>query len=277
MKALVSGIFILIRVLLAYADLEVTVVSGTSKGRPILLGSVTLERTQVRRGGNAPPYDVKGKRNSTGASGNWCGGLQHTPSTNKFTGISAYFAAPNLLSRPNTPYPQHAASWIGIDGASCQTALLQAGTTTSLDQNGTQTSNAWLEWIPDAAYTIPSFPLSPGDWMFVNISVLSSTSAQLVLENYSLGNTVTFNLINGTPLCQADTEWIVEDFSTNVGQVPFARFSDIWFEQCQARTTNGSVISIEGATIIALQNTGITPSCIAQEYDDQNFWCSSQG
>jgi hypothetical protein len=44
--------------------------------------------------------------------------------------VSGIFSTPSLTIRPSEPIPQFAAAWIGIDGASCQQALLQAGTQT---------------------------------------------------------------------------------------------------------------------------------------------------
>lgn len=222
-----------------------------------------------------PAVSVK-RTNPIRYTGGWCGASQKTTTSNKFTGISSFFQAPVLSARKNTPLPQFTAAWIGIDGNSCSSTLLQAGATTTLTGTGSHTSHAWFEWIPDSAYNIPDFPVSPGDWMFINITVKTSTSALMVIENYSASNSITINLNNGYTLCQTDASYIVEDFYTNFGQVPFGDFDDLWFEYCEARRANGISLGIDNAEFLFMQNGWITPSCVAGYYDNENFYTHSQ-
>jgi hypothetical protein len=70
------------------------------------------------------------KRAAISYSSDWCGVSQHSTSNNPITSVYGIFSAPNLSQRPGYSYPQYGAAWVGIDGASCQTALLQAGITT---------------------------------------------------------------------------------------------------------------------------------------------------
>jgi hypothetical protein len=70
------------------------------------------------------------KRAAISYSADWCGVSQHSTNNNPITSVYGIFSAPNLTQRPGYSYPQYGAAWIGIDGASCQTALLQAGITT---------------------------------------------------------------------------------------------------------------------------------------------------
>lgn len=70
------------------------------------------------------------RRSSVSSSSDWCGVSQHSTAQNPITSVYGVFSAPSLSFRPNLPYPQSGAAWVGIDGASCQTALLQAGITT---------------------------------------------------------------------------------------------------------------------------------------------------
>jgi hypothetical protein len=68
--------------------------------------------------------------NSISLSPTWCGLSQHyVDSSDPITNVYGAFTAPNLHDRTGT-YPQSVAAWVGIDGASCQQALLQAGITT---------------------------------------------------------------------------------------------------------------------------------------------------
>ncbi|EJT68150.1 hypothetical protein GGTG_14271, partial [Gaeumannomyces tritici R3-111a-1] len=109
-------------------------------------------------GGGGGKSSSSRRSNPIGYSGNWCGASQHTPTTNRFKSVSGVFNVPNLSLRPSTGTPQFVASWVGMDGANCATALVQAGATTEISSSSVQTSNLWFEWIPDAAYNIQSLP-----------------------------------------------------------------------------------------------------------------------
>ena len=72
------------------------------------------------------------KRGQLSSSGNWCGATQHSTTSNPISSVSGYFVTPSLSLRAGIPAPQSAAAWVGIDGASCQTALLQTGVTVTV-------------------------------------------------------------------------------------------------------------------------------------------------
>jgi Peptidase A4 family len=75
------------------------------------------------------------KRETIGYSGNWCGASQHSTPSDQIVNVFGYFTAPELTLRPDTPAPQYAAAWVGMDGASCPQTLLQAGVTTVVGVN----------------------------------------------------------------------------------------------------------------------------------------------
>jgi hypothetical protein len=87
---------------------------------------------------------------------------------------------------------------------------------------------------------------------------------------------VTIHINDGPTLCRQDADWIVEDFYDANGQVAFGRFQDIWFEDVGATTTKGKTIGLENSSPISLGNGTVT-TCVANVYDDTNFWCASQG
>lgn len=100
------------------------------------------------------------------------------------------------------------------------------------------------------------------------------------MENLSLPSSapvssVQISLSNGSPLCRIDAEWIVENFKINGNQTPFGRFQDVWFQGCEAKTTSGATVGINGASMIYLQNNGPNPNCFAYEYDNSIFWAES--
>lgn len=65
-------------------------------------------------------------------SSNWCGAVQHSPTANKITSVHALFQVPTLSPRPSTSFPQYLATWVGIDGVTWGSALLQSGVTSQV-------------------------------------------------------------------------------------------------------------------------------------------------
>jgi hypothetical protein len=115
-------------------------------------------------------------------SSNWCGASQHAPSNSNADGIASVFGdftAPDLTLRAGQAAPQFASVWVGLDGAQCNTTLLQAGVTTVVNSNGGQSANAWWQWYPDSSYSISGFQVKAGDWISVNITTTSATDATL--------------------------------------------------------------------------------------------------
>ena len=99
------------------------------------------------------------------------------------------------------------------------------------------------------------------------------------MTNNDQSFSLTIDLHNGPALCRADADWIVEDFFDSKGgnSVPFARFQDLWFEDVRATTTSGKAIGLDGASMIDLGSSVADSTCVAQPYDNSNFWCQSQG
>ncbi|KAK3382622.1 peptidase A4 family-domain-containing protein [Lasiosphaeria ovina] len=226
---------------------------------------------------HAPPLRVRprAERDSVSYSGNWCGASQHSTLSDPITNVFGYFTAPSLTLRSNVPAPQFAAAWVGIDGASCKQALLQAGVTTIVNSNGGQSASAWWEWYPDSAYTINGLPVKAGDWISVNITTSSPTSGKVVITNAQRGYMMVLTISNGPRLCGQDAEWIVEDFYDAKGQVALAKFSDVWFEETAAVTSRGRRIGINGAAMVQLQDIDGAIACASSRYDDSTFVVSS--
>ncbi len=117
------------------ADLTFTV-TGTRKGVPIPKSEIKLVPFEFGRSrvGHATQADGSGSRrlrrsNPSANSANWCGSVNTTPSTNQIKVIHAAFQHPTCTKRTGvTTYPQAAANWVGIDGDSVTSVLLQSGT-----------------------------------------------------------------------------------------------------------------------------------------------------
>ncbi|KAK4098765.1 concanavalin A-like lectin/glucanase [Parathielavia hyrcaniae] len=117
------------------------------------------------------------KREPISYSSNWCGASQHATQQDGIGSVFGFFTVPDLTLRPGKPAPQAAAAWVGIDGAECNSTLLQAGVTTIVNSNGGQSVSAWWEWYPESAFSIEGLRVKPGDWMSVNITTRDASSA----------------------------------------------------------------------------------------------------
>ncbi|GAB1310643.1 Peptidase A4 family-domain-containing protein [Madurella fahalii] len=217
------------------------------------------------------------ERDTISYSSNWCGASQHSTRADPITNVFSFFTVPDLTLRPETPPPQFAAAWVGIDGAECNSSLLQAGVTTIVNSNGGQSASAWWEWYPEAAFNIDGLQVRPGDWMTVNITATDARSGTIVITNAQRGYSVTLVINNGPNLCRVDAEWILEDFYDSGEQVAFANFSQMWFVDAAATTARGNNIGIDGAAMVHLQKDDGTILCSAERYDNANFVLTPHG
>ncbi|KAK4150641.1 concanavalin A-like lectin/glucanase domain-containing protein [Chaetomidium leptoderma] len=139
-------------------------VTATKHGVPIPQSEIKLEPFEFgrsRMGHVKPPQAHRKTRraNPTASSANWCGSVNTTPSTNQIKVIHGTFQHPTCTLRSGSSFPQAAANWVGIDGDSWTSALLQAGTVCKIDNStGIVKHQAWWQWVPSAANTITSMP-----------------------------------------------------------------------------------------------------------------------
>ncbi|GJE96333.1 peptidase G1 domain-containing protein [Phanerochaete sordida] len=163
--------------------------------------------------------------------------------------------------------PGGVAVWVGIDGNTCQQAILQAGIN-AIDFNGQPTYQAWWEWFPNPETLVP-LAVGPGHTMQVSVQANSLTTGLVTIENLSTGQFVQENVQGPVPLCLQDAEWIVEDFEENGGLVPFANFGTVTFSGAAAITNAGgtaipggeaNVLDIEqnGAVLTSVLVDGVT-------------------
>ncbi|KAI0442689.1 peptidase A4 family-domain-containing protein [Xylaria telfairii] len=127
-----------------------------------------------------------------------------------------------------------ASAWVGIDGSTCQSAILQTGVDFSA-RGGTVTYEGWYEWYPDYSYRFANFKISGGDTLTMTVTATGKNSGSVTLDNRTTGQSVSHTFANEIGnLCQTNAEWIVEDFSQGNSLVPFANFGTVAF-------TNASV------------------------------------
>ncbi|KAF8313005.1 hypothetical protein DL93DRAFT_2059522 [Clavulina sp. PMI_390] len=185
-------------------------------------------------------------------SSNWSGAVLVANSAT-YKSVTATFTVPTP-SKPSggsssTTYS--ASAWVGIDGDTCGSAILQTG----LDFNvkGTSVSyDAWYEWYPDYAYDFSGISFSAGDSVTITVTATSTKAGKAVITNNSTGKTVSKSLTSTAALCETNAEWIVEDFEEGSSLVPLANFGKVTFTGASAGTSSGSV-GPSGAEIIDLK------------------------
>lgn len=214
-----------------------------------------------------PPYKPGTKEaihfNSTSHeqySSNWAGavlvGTGYTAVTAEFT-----VPTPQVPSGGSRNKQYCASAWVGIDGDTCTTAILQTGIDFCI-QGSSVSYDAWYEWYPDYAYDFSGISISAGDVIKVTVDASSITAGTATVENVSNGQSVTHTFTQGTggDLCEYNAEWIVEDFESNNSLVPFANFGTVTFSGAEA-TDGGSTVGPSGATIMDIkQNNQILTS-----------------
>ncbi|KAJ7508239.1 peptidase G1, partial [Mycena galericulata] len=145
-----------------------------------------------------------------------------------------------------------ASAWVGIDGSTCGTAILQTGI--DLTVSGSRVSyDAWFEYFPAAATDFTGITISAGDTITLTATVMNATSGTVQIENLSTGVTVSKALTSSARLCQENAEWIVEDFEEDGSPVPFANFGTVNFTKAEATTSSGYKAGPNGAIIIDLE------------------------
>lgn len=96
---------------------------------------------------------------------NWAGSVITTSGVKSVTGT---FTVPTPASAGS------GSAWVGIDGDSCQTAILQTGI--DWTKSGSSiTYDAWYEWYPDYAYDFSGISVSAGDSITVTVVASSKT------------------------------------------------------------------------------------------------------
>lgn len=178
-------------------------------------------------------------------SSNWAGAVQIGSG---FTHVEGTITVPQVSGDPNSA----ASAWVGIDGDTCNTAILQTG----VSFYGDGTFDAWYEWIPDYSHSFTNFNFGVGDQIKMSVTASSKKAGVATLENLSTGQTVSHTFTSTSTqssLCETNAEWIVEDFESGGQLVPFADFGSVKFTNASAKGSSGTVTPA-GATIIDIRD-----------------------
>jgi len=180
-------------------------------------------------------------------SENWAGAILIGTG---YTSVTGTFTVPTPTTTGS------GAAWVGIDGDTCDTAILQTGIDWTKSSSGVS-YDAWYEWYPAYSYDFSGITISEGNTIKVTVTATSKTGGTAVVENVSTGVTVTHTFSNeGSEgdLCEYNAEWIVEDYEEGSSLVKFADFGTVTFTDCSAKDGSGTV-GTTGATIIDIESS----------------------
>ncbi|KAI1341258.1 peptidase A4 family-domain-containing protein [Xylariaceae sp. FL0016] len=192
-------------------------------------------------------------------SSNWAGAVLIGTGYTTVTG-TIVVPTPEVPDGGRSSTTYSASAWVGIDGDTCTTSILQTGVDFSV-RGSSVSFDAWYEWYPDYAYDFSGFSVSAGDTITMTVTATSKKAGTAVLENETTGKSVTHTFSGETDaLCEYNAEWIVEDYESGGSLVAFADFGTVTFTGAEA---NGD-IGTSGATIIDIeQNNEVLTSCSA--------------
>ncbi|KAI0169434.1 peptidase A4 family-domain-containing protein [Hypoxylon sp. FL1284] len=190
-------------------------------------------------------------------SSNWAGAVLIGSGYETVTG-SIVVPTPKVPSGGSSSTSYSASAWVGIDGDTCETAILQTGVDFTV-QGSSVSFDAWYEWYPDYAYDFSGISISAGDTITMTVTASSKSAGTAVIENETTGQRVSHSFSGESDaLCETNAEWIVEDFSSGGGLVNFADFGSVTFTGASVNSGTG----VNGATIIDIQqNNQVLTSC----------------
>ena len=200
---------------------------------------------------NGPNVGVGKTGNGTAKSYNWSGVVSTTNATsygsNSFYWAYSEYVIPVAVQAFGacTGGWDYSSSWVGIDGYNSND-VLQAGTESDAYCSGSTKSayySAWYEWYPYGEVRISSFPVAPGDDMFVEVWSTSSTYGYAYLVNYNTNQVVEigFSAPSGTKLIGNSAEWVVERPGVGGGLATLTNYISDYFSSSYAETFAGTL------------------------------------
>ncbi|KAJ7736539.1 peptidase A4 family-domain-containing protein [Mycena maculata] len=185
-------------------------------------------------------------------SSNWAGASWES-AAGTYKTVTGTFVVPTP-SAPSGGSGSYAASaWVGIDGDTCDTGILQTGVDFTID-NGRTSYDAWYEFYPAASIDFSGLTVAAGDTITASVTATSDTAGTATITNETTGKTVTISVSSSAKLCGENAEWIVEDFEEGDSLVPFADFGTVTFTGAVATTSAGATVGPSGAVVIDIES-----------------------
>ncbi|KAM0814020.1 putative Aspergillopepsin-2 [Seiridium cardinale] len=238
---------------------------GTAKRRE-RAARILAERANGRRSGPMIPdimdtddLAVVNGTSHASYSTNWAGAVLIGTGYKTVTGTFTV-PTPKVPTGGSSAKTYSASAWVGIDGDTCSSAILQTGIDFNI-QGSKVSYDAWYEWYPQVSHDFTGMSISAGDKITVTVTAASKKTGTAVIKNDTTGKSVTHSFTSGTAsLCEENAEWIVEDFEEGSSLVPFADFGTVTFSEATVNSGTG----VSGATIIDLRQSGkVLTSCSA--------------
>lgn len=198
-------------------------------------------------------------------SSNWAGAVVIT-SAGAYKSVTGTFIVPTPKepSGGSSSTTYSASAWVGIDGDTCDSAILQTGV--DFNVKGTSVSyDAWYEWYPDYAYDFSGISFSAGDSVTLTVTATSTKAGTAVIKNNTKGTTVTKSITSSSSLCEENFEWIVEDYEEGSSLVPLANFGTVEFTGISPSASGATLIDIEQNSKV-LTSVSSTSSTVTVTY-----------
>ncbi|KZP06760.1 aspergillopepsin [Athelia psychrophila] len=186
---------------------------------------------------------------NVGYSTNWAGAVWDSYPAGTFKSVTGTFKVPTPTGSSGS-----ASAWVGIDGDTCGSAILQTGIDFTID-GGDVSYDAWYEWYPAVSTDFSGISFSAGDSVTLTVTATSTKAGSAVIENNTTGKKVTKSLTSSSALCQQNAEWIVEDFEEGSSLVKFADFDEVVFTGATAKTISGDSVGPSGATLLDIKQS----------------------
>jgi hypothetical protein len=199
-------------------------------------------------------------------SRNWAG---YVAQNGPYTTVSGTWTVPSVTGSYATSAD---AAWIGIGGMS-SSDLIQSGTQDIVDPDGQVSTSGFYELLPDAAITIPTVTVHPGDSVTVSIARQQLNRWQISFTDTTDRQTFKTTVAYTSSLSSA--EWIEEAPSDGSGTMPLANFGSVSFKH---GASNHGTIAKSGAQSLTMADdqgqTLATPSALSS--DGASFTVSDQ-
>jgi len=237
-------------ILLATAAFAIPNREERLSGRVARRANGELRQSVPKKASNGPADGKKDVEYST----NWTGAvLVATKATYKSVTGTFTVPTPKEPSGGSSSTSYSSSAWVGIDGDTCGSAILQTGLDFTV--RGTTVSyDAWYEWFPDYAYDFTGISFSAGDSVTLTVTATSTKAGSATITNNTKGTTVTKSITSTSALCEENAEWIVEDYEEGSSLVPLSNWGTVTFTGASAGTVSGTSVSPSGATLIDLES-----------------------
>jgi Peptidase A4 family len=202
----------------------------------------------------------------TESSDNWSGGVVYAPKGESFKWVQGDWVVPNVYAPTQNKW-YYCANWIGIDGDGSGD-VCQAGMICAVYQSGnsiTRTIYPWHEWAPSGWVEITNLTITAGDLISMLICTAQgagSTTASIFFGNQTSGVSMSYEITapSGTKLVGNSAEWIVETPIVGGALTQMPDYGEVFFSNCEAALTNGTVINGGTGNSINLGQNGTTVS-----------------